>query len=66
MTREQAIALYEDVMETMPQAGEKVRDACEALNDAYEAYCSEVEYETFAWAYELGYKAGKEAAKHEP
>lgn len=61
-TREQITEIYENSMESQPRAGQDVREAYSDFNSAVDAYISALQYEMFLWAFELGYKHGKEAA----
>lgn len=67
LTMDQVTAAYEAATsgEGAPSAGYDVRMADAALDDALMAYITAVQYEAFCWAYQIGYKAGKEAAEHE-
>lgn len=60
LTRDQLTAIYEQAVDKQPSAGEDVREADQSIRDALDSYCSALQYETFLWAYELGYQAGKE------
>lgn len=61
LTQEQITEIYENSLEDQPSAGLDVREANGGLHDALEAYFSALQYETFLWAYELGYNAGRAA-----
>lgn len=62
LTREQITEIYENSMEDQPRAGQDVREAHSDFNSAVDNYITALQYETFLWAYELGYKHGKEGA----
>ena len=59
LTPEQIVAAYEAAQENQPAAGLDVTEADKDVNRALDAYCSALQYETFLWAYELGYNAGR-------
>lgn len=59
LTQEQIAAIYEKAMDNQPAAGLDVTEANESVNRALDDYCSALQYETFLWAYELGYNAGR-------
>lgn len=59
LTKEQITEIYESSLEDSPSAGLDVREANNSIRDALDAYCSAIQYETFLWAYELGYNAGR-------
>ena len=61
LTQDQITAIYEEAIENQPPAGQDVTEADNDIRRALDAYCSALQYETFLWAYELGFKAGKEA-----
>lgn len=67
LTMEQLTAAYEAAISSddAPRAGNDVREAEGLFEDAVTAYITAVQYEAFCWAYQIGYKAGKEAAEHE-
>lgn len=65
LTQEQITAAYEAAIENQPAAGQDVRETSDDINRALDAYCSALQYETFLWAYELGFKAGLAAANQE-
>jgi len=62
LTRDQITAIYEEACENQPSAGQDVREADQGIRDALDAYCSALQYETFLWAYALGFEAGKGAS----
>ena len=61
LTRDQITAIYEESIENQPPAGQDVIQADKDIRHALDAYCSALQYETFLWAYELGYQAGRSA-----
>ena len=61
MTRVQIIDIYEREIENQPAAGLDVTEASKSIERALDDYCAAIAYETFLWAYELGYKAGCDA-----
>lgn len=61
MTRDQIVDIYEREIENQPAAGLDVTEANKSIDRAFDNYCTALQYETFLWAYELGYKAGQEA-----
>jgi len=61
MTRDQIVDIYEREIENQPAAGLDVTEASKSIDRALDNYCTALQYETFLWAYELGYKAGQEA-----
>lgn len=67
LNMDQVTAAYEAAIaaEDAPSAGYDVRNADAALDDALMVYITAVQREAFCWAYQIGYKAGKEAAEHE-
>lgn len=67
LTRDQLIEAYEKAIaeEAQPQAGDDVRSADDALNDAIMNYVTAIQFETFLWAYDLGFKHGKEGGGNE-
>lgn len=66
LTIERLTEAYEAALEdNAPSAGADVQEASESFEDAVMAYITAVQYEAFCWAYQIGYKAGKEAAEHE-
>lgn len=62
LTRDQITAIYEESIENQPPAGQDVTEADRDINRALDSYCDALQYETFLWAYELGFKAGLSAA----
>lgn len=61
LTREQINAIYETaIMNDERYASQEVREADDAHENALMAYITAIQKDTFMWAYELGYKAGKE------
>lgn len=62
LTRDQITAAYEKAVadDDRPSAGLDVTEADKDVSRALDAYCSALQYETFLWAYELGFNAGKE------
>lgn len=62
LTRDQIIAIYDKAIEDQPRAGQDVREANSALDDAIMAHTIAVQFETFLWAYALGYQHGQEAS----
>ena len=62
LTRGQIIAAYEAAQEKQPQAGQDVREADKDVSRALDNYCSALQFETFLWAYALGYQHGQEAS----
>lgn len=61
LTQDQIAAIYEKAIDNQPAAGLDVTEADKDVSRALDAYCSALQYETFLWAYELGYKAGRTA-----
>ncbi len=61
LTQDQIIAAYEQAIENQPSAGQDVTEASKSIDRALDNYCTALQYETFLWAYELGYKARQEA-----
>lgn len=59
LTQDQIIAAYEQAIENQPSAGQDVTEASESISRALDDYCTALQYETFLWAYELGFKAGQ-------
>lgn len=66
LTREHITAVYEEVMDKQPPAGREVMEADDDIQTALDAYCCAIRYETFLWAYELGYEAGKASTESTP
>ena len=61
LTQDQIIAAYEHAIANDEHtAGQDVREAEDTLEDAPMSYVTALQYETFLWAYELGFKAGRE------
>lgn len=64
LTREQLKSIYDKALaEDNHPASDEVHTADDALNNAIMDYVIAIQEDTFCWAYELGFKAGKEAAK---
>lgn len=64
LTREQLKSIYEKALaEGNHPASDEVQTADGALNNAITDYVIAIQEDTFCWAYELGFKAGKEATK---
>ena len=63
LTRDQITEAYEKAIaaDDRPAAGLDVTEADKDISRALDAYCTALQYETFLWAYELGYKARQEA-----
>lgn len=62
LTQDQIIAAYEHAIANDEHtAGQDVREADDNLEDALMSYVTAIQFETFCWAYELGFKAGQEA-----
>jgi len=60
LTQDQIITAYEQAIENQPSAGQDVTEASESISRALDDYCTALQFETFLWAYELGFKAGRE------
>ena len=58
LTNEQLTAAYEAALEDTRPAGSDVQEAADVFEDAVMAYLTAIQYETFCWAYALGYEAG--------
>lgn len=56
--------IYSKALENQPMASEEVRESYEKLNCVLEEYISAIQEDIFAWAYELGRKAGAENEEH--
>lgn len=65
LTRDQITAIYEEACENQPPAGQDVTEADKDIRRALDAYCDALQYETFLWAYELGYQAGQAAPERQ-
>lgn len=66
LTQDQIIAAYEHAIANDERsAGQDVREASESISRALDDYCTAIQFETFLWAYELGFKAGQGAAPAE-
>lgn len=65
LTKEKLTEIFEQVADTMPQAGKDVTEANEIINRALDGYCSALTFETFLWAYALGYEHGKAVRGHD-
>lgn len=50
--------IYSEALENQPMASEAVRESYKKLNYALDEYINAVQEYVFAWAYELGRKAG--------
>lgn len=59
LTPDQITAIYEKASENQPSAGLDVTEANKAVSRALDDYCSALQYETFLWAYALGYEHGQ-------
>lgn len=53
---EQITAVYEEA--DKPEAGQDVNEAKRDFSEAFDNYCAAITYETFLWAYALGYSHG--------
>lgn len=62
LTKNQIVAVYEREIENQPSAGLDVTEANKTISRALDDYCDALTYETFLWAYALGYQHGKEAS----
>ena len=64
LTRDQITEAYEKAIadDDRPAAGLAVTEADKDISRALDAYCTALQYETFLWAYELGFNAGKGAS----
>ena len=60
LTPDQITAIYEQAIDNQPAAGLDVTEADKAVSHALDDYCSALQYETFLWAYALGYKHGQQ------
>lgn len=56
--------IYSEALENQPMASEAVRESYKKLNYALDEYISALQEDIFAWAYELGRKAGAKHEKH--
>lgn len=61
LTRDQITEAYEKAIadDECPSACPDVTEADKDISRALDAYCEALQYETFLWAYELGFEAGK-------
>lgn len=50
--------IYSEALENQPMASETVRESYKKLDYALDEYISALQEDIFAWAYELGRKAG--------
>lgn len=61
LTREQLKSIYEKaIMSDDRTASEEVQSADDRLESALMDYITAIQEDTFCWAYELGFNAGKE------
>ena len=56
--------IYSEALENQPMASEAVRESYKKLNYALDEYINAVQEDIFAWAYELGRKAGAGNEEH--
>ncbi|MCC8029067.1 MAG: hypothetical protein LIO75_04630 [Lachnospiraceae bacterium] len=62
-TEEDFQAIYSACLEKQPQAPQSLNDADKALSEAFWAYLAEYEENTFRYAYQCGYEAGRQIIK---
>ncbi|MGI6010176.1 MAG: hypothetical protein ACOX8H_01585 [Ruminococcus sp.] len=56
--------IYSEALENQPMASEAVREGYKKLNYALDEYINALQEDIFAWAYELGRKAGAGNEEH--
>ena len=56
--------IYREAQENQPEASEAVRESYKELNYALDEYINAIQEYVFAWAYELGRKAGAGHEEH--